>query len=278
VPALGVLGVFRVWPMIEAVRLSFTNWNGLSPPVGVGWANYSRALHDQQFISAIEHNVLVLLALPVWVLLPFLLATALHSGVPGWRAFRLIFFLPAVLSPVVLGLYYGIVLRPTGPVNGFLNDIGLSFLTHSWLESTNWALFTVTAIIVWYTFGIGVLIFLSALSAIDTEQLEAARMDGASWRQIQQHVVFWQLKATFEFWTVVVTIFSFTALFPLIFALTTGGPGTATYTGDYDVYQEAFQNGYLGYASALGVILLVLLVVIAGLILVVRRVRTLATA
>jgi ABC-type sugar transport system permease subunit len=119
---------------------------------------------------------------------------------------------------------------------------------------------------IWATFGIGTLIFLAALSNLDHEQIEAARVDGASPLQVQRHVIFWQLLPVIEFWAVLILIISFTAFFPLIYTLTAGGPGFATYTVDFDLYTEAFKTGALGYASAIGVAMLALMGAIGALL------------
>jgi ABC-type sugar transport system permease subunit len=119
--------------------------------------------------------------------------------------------------------------------------------------------------------GIGVLIFLSALSGLDTEQIDAARVDGASPWQIQRHVIFWQMLPVIEFWAILIVILSFTALFPLVYTLTFGRNGTTVV--DFFLYQEAFTGGNLGYASAVGVIMLVVIAAVGGLVLGLLRAR-----
>jgi ABC-type sugar transport system permease subunit len=272
-PAFALLGWLLAYPAGDAFHLALTSWDGFSSPQSVGLRNFGDLLHDKQFKESILHNLAIVAAMPIWIGLPYGLAWGLHSKIPGWRFFRIAFFLPVVLSPVVIGAYYGIVLRPDGPLNGLLSSIGLGGLTHEWLNDPSIALPVVIGIIIWATFGIGVLIFLSGLSNLDTEQIDAARVDGASPWQIQRHVIFWQLLPVIEFWTVLVVIASFTAFFPLIFTLTHGGPGTATYTVDFDLYQEAFTAGRLGYSSAIGVALLLMIAAIAGATLALLRVR-----
>lgn len=176
-----------------------------------------------------------------------------------------------VLSPVVIGVYYGIALRPEGPFNSFLESIGLGFLAAEWLNDPSIALPVVIAIIIWATMGIGVLIFLSGLSNLDGEQLDAARVDGATPFQIQRHVIFWQMLPVIEFWAILIVILSFTALFPLVFTLTYGRNNTTVV--DFFLYQEAFTSGNLGYASAVGVVMLLAIAVIGGLVLGLLRAR-----
>jgi ABC-type sugar transport system permease subunit len=272
-PAAALLAWLMIYPVGDAVHLSFTNWDGYSSPQSVGFDNFSNLLHDKLFKEALLHNLAFVAALPIWVGLPYFLAWQLHRQCFGWKFFRFAFFLPVVFSPVVIGVYYGIVLRPEGPLNSALESIGLGFLAHEWLNDPSIALPVVIAIIIWATEGIGVLIFLSALSNLDTEQVDAARVDGASPWQVQRHVIFWQLLPVIEFWTILIVILSFTALFPLVFALTHGGPGHSTYVVDFDLYQEAFSSGRLGYASAIGIVLLAVIAAVAGFLIGALRLR-----
>jgi ABC-type sugar transport system permease subunit len=274
-PAFAVLAVFRLWPMGEAVYLSFTSWSGAEAPHWIGLKNYEYLWHDPIFLGALKHNLLVLLAVPVWVAVPLVVAMILRSRVPGWRLFRLLFFLPALLSPVVIGVFFSIMLQGGGPINSILSSLGLGSLFGPWLVEPSTALIAVMVIVIWATFGIGVVIFMAALGTVDPDLIAAARVDGAKWLHIQRDIVFWEILSVVEFWTVIVVISVFTALLPFVYTLTGGGPGYATYLLDFDIYQEAFNNGALGYASAIGVVLfvLVLLLVVTPLLLFRRRAK-----
>jgi ABC-type sugar transport system permease subunit len=264
-PALVILVGLRLLPIVDAVHLSFTDWDGFSSPKWVGLDNFEALVQDERFRGALLHTLEILLAMPVWVLLPYAVAWGLHTGIPGWRFFRFAFFIPVVLSPVVIGVYYGVVLQPEGPFNELLRVFGLGGVARAWLNDPGSAMVVVIAIIIWSSFGVGVLIFLSGLANLDTEQIDAARVDGASAWQIQRHVIFWQLLPVIEFWTILIMIATFTAFFPLIYSLTGGGPGSSTYTVDFALYREAFTNGNLGYASSIGVALLLVMAVIGAL-------------
>lgn len=264
-PAAVLLGWLLVYPTGEVVHLAFTSWDGSSSPQSVGFENFTELFKDHRFTEALVHNLLIVASMPVWIAVPYGVAWVLHSEIRGWRFFRLAFFLPIVLSPVVIGLYYGIVLKDNGPLNSALRSVGLGFLAHEWLNDPSLALPVVITVIIWSTFGIGVLIFLGGFGNLDRDQIDAARIDGASNFQIQRHVVFWQILPLIEFWAVLIVILSFTAFFPLIYTLTRGGPGFATYTVDFDLYQEAFSSGQFGYASAIGVMLMVMIALVAGL-------------
>jgi ABC-type sugar transport system permease subunit len=264
-PALALLAGLRVWPMLQAFYLSFTSWDGISSPEWIGTKNFAYLFHDPIFKQALVDNLLLLLAIPVWVILPFLIAATLHERVPGWRFFRAAFFLPALLSPVIIGVFFSIMLRQDGAINEMLRSVGLGALANGWLTESSSALIVLGAIIVWASFGIGVLIYLAALSTLDSELVDAARLDGASWLQVQRHVVFWQILPVAEFWSVVVLISIFTGLFPYVLTLTNGGPGYATYILDFDIYMEGFggASGAAGYASAVGVVLFLIVLVLS---------------
>ena len=265
-PAFVLLAWLLLYPLGDAVRLSLSDWDGFSAPEFIGLENFTNLVDDKRFKEAVLHNFLILLAMPIWIAVPYAVAWGLFSKVWGWRFFRFAFFIPVVLSPVVIGIYYGIVLKPDGPFNELLRAVGLGGVARPWLNEPDLALPIVIAIMIWATFGIGTLLFLSALSNLDHEQIDAAKVDGASPFQIQRHVVFWQLLPVIEFWSVLILIISFTAFFPLIYTLTGGGPGFATYTVDFDLYTEAFKTGALGYASAIGVTMLLIMGALGALI------------
>ena len=262
-PAVTLLTIFRVIPTAEAIYLSFTQWNGVGDPRWIGTANFGFLLHDTSFLTALKNNGLILLSLPIWVLLPLAIASLIHSGVPGARFFRVAIFVPAVLSPVVIGAYYNIALRYNGPVNVFLRKIGLGGVAREWLFDSRTALPTVAAILIWATLGIGVLIYLAALAQVDQDLYDAARVDGSSRLRTFWDVTVPQVRPTIEYWSILVTTAVFTALFPFIYTLTRGGPGERTYVVEYYVYDKAFFDQAFGYASAVGVVLLAIGLVLA---------------
>jgi ABC-type sugar transport system permease subunit len=264
-PAAAVLLVLRIVPIGQAFTLSFTRWNGVGDPLFVGLDNFEQVLADPVFWSALRNNLLILLSLPLWVLGPLLIAAIIAAGVPGAKFFRLMVFLPAVLSPVVVGAYYNVILRYNGPFNAFLDAVGLGALRMQWLNDPNTALLTVVLILVWATLGIGVLIYLAALAQVNPELYDAAELDGAGWFQQQRDITIPQTRRTIEFWFVIVLISTFTTVFPFIYTLSRGGPGYSTYTLDYYVYEAAFFGGSFGYASAVGMVLLIIVGAISGL-------------
>lgn len=263
-PLLALLVGMRVIPTVGAVRLSFYRWNGIGHPIGVGWGNYTRLWHDPAFRQALKNSGLILLTLPVWVLLPLVVAIALGERLAGWKVFRFAYFIPSAISPLIIGEFFGLMLRYDGPVNRILRDVGLGFLAHQWLADPTMALWSMMAVIIWANFGVGVLIYIAGMATIDQSLYDAAKIDGATWMQRQRHVTVPQLRPVIEFYSVIVLIGAFAAMFPYVYSLTGGGPGTSTYTVEFDVYQQAFAQGNLGYGAAVGVVLLVMLLVVVA--------------
>ena len=264
-PALIILIVFRLVPIEQAFHLSFTRWNGAGQPEWIGLANFEQVLKDPVFWTALRNNLFVLLFLPLWVVAPLIVAVILHSGVPGAKFFRLMVFLPAVLSPVMIGAYFNVLLKYNGALNTFLGDIGLGFLRHQWLNDPTTVLATMVLIFIWATLGIGALIFLAALAQVNPELHDAAEIDGANWLQRQRVITLPETRRTIEFWAIFVMISTFTTVFPFVFTLTRGGPGYSTYLLDYHVYDSAFFGGSFGYASAIGMVLFIIVSGVCGL-------------
>ena len=262
-PALLLVALMRLYPIYQAAQLAFTKWDGVGNPEWVGLANFRYFIHDATLHAAIVNSFFVLLSLPLWVLAPLFVAATLHSNVRAPRFFKAAIFLPSVLSPVVIGAYVNIILRYHGPLNQALNTLGLHFLTREWLYSERTALPIVIGVLLWATLGVGTLIFLSALAAVDLNLYEAARLDGASWLRVWWHITLPQVRPTIEYWSIIVLTSMFTALFPFIYMLTRGGPGTSTYVLEYYIYDRAFFSQAFGYASAIGLALLVVVSFVA---------------
>jgi multiple sugar transport system permease protein len=158
-PAILLLLVFRIVPLFWGLVLSFTNFDGLGGADWVGAANYRSVLADPVFQDSLVNTLLVLATLPIWIMLPMLLAVLIHQGVPGGRLFRAVYFLPAVLSSVIVGSIFNVVLRFDGSLNASLKAVGLSPV--DWLGNGSTALGSLITVHLWSTFGMSVLIFMA---------------------------------------------------------------------------------------------------------------------
>jgi len=226
----------------------------------VGLANYARLSGDPVFWSALWHNLLLVLAVPVWVLVSLVLALLIHQETFGWRFFRATFFLPSVLSPVIVGLLFFALLQHDGPVNEALRNCGLGAIAAEWLGAPHTVIPTLVIIILWGIFGHGVIVFLAGLAAVPNEIFEAARLDGATGWRFLWHIVIPSLKHVLEFWAVNLVVWSFTSLFAFIYVTTQGGPGYSSMLVSYRIYKLAFEmKNQMGYACAMGTALFLLI-------------------
>lgn len=264
-PTIILVGTLRVWPVYESIRLSFTNWDGVSTPKFIGLTNYRKLWHDPLFWTALENNAKLLLAVPFMVFVPLFIAALLQSRIFGWKIFRSVFFFPTLLSPAVIALTFKLFLKENGPLNTILRAIGLNSVARVWLTDPGSALAWVVVVGIWGGIGIGVVIYLAAMGNIDSNLIDAARLDGAGWFRVQRHVVFPQILPIIELATVLSLISVFTGYFALILIMTDGGPNYSTTTADLYAYQQAFDQFNAGYSSAVTVIILVITVALVGL-------------
>ncbi len=258
------MGVFVAYPFASVLYHAFTRWDGISPSEWVGFHNFQVIWSDPIFRTALRNNAIFALSVPILVVVPLIVAFAIHRRVPGWRFFRATVFLPAVYATVVIGILTATVLQLDGPLNQVLGEVGLGGLQREWLGSASTSIPLILLVVVWTNFGYNVLLYLAGMSAIDPSLEEAARIDGAGWMRILVSVIAPNLRRVLEIVLVVNTIAAFAFMFTYVYTITNGGPGTDTYVAEFYIYQQAFTNQNMGYAAAIGVVL-VLIVLVVGL-------------
>ena len=263
-PVVVVIGYFVVLPTASVVVHSFTNWQPGYSSAWVGLGNYRGLLSSDSFRQILENQAFLLLGVPLWTVMPLVIAALLYERVPFPGVFRTIYFFPATVSPAVIGILFSFVLAPTGPFNTGLRKLGLGDFAGNWLADQRLVKPVVIAVLAWATIGTGVVIFSAAMSAIPPELFEAAALDGGSWWQRFWHITVPSVRRVIELWVVILVITVFVAVFPWIFTLTRGGPGYSSTTIDYDIYQNALTNGYFGTAAAEAVILLIIVGLVVG--------------
>jgi multiple sugar transport system permease protein len=262
-PAILLVLVFRIIPLFWGMGLSLTSATSTDPGEFIGAGNYLRALDDPNFRASIANAAVVLVSVPVFVTIPMFLAILIDQGVPGRAFFRSVYFFPVVLSSVIIGSIFSVVLSFNGSFNALLKMLGLPAV--DWLGRSATALPVTLAIQSWSTFGMGVLIFLAGLSTVPRDLVEAARLDGAKMWQIWWYVIIPQLRPIIEFSTVITTIGLLTSMFGLIYVLTGGGPGTATTVPEYLIWSAQGRLDQPAYAAALSIILFVITGILAWL-------------
>ena len=263
-PALIVYATFVLLPVALAAVYSFFNWNGLSALERfIGFDNYARALSDPVFISAIGHNLaIVALSLVIQGPLAILVALLLNRPLRGRTLIRTLIFVPYVLSEVVAGLAFRLLLPPDGPFDGFLTALGWVGDKPNWLADPAIAFWTLFFVLTWKYLGFAIILMLAGLQGVPEELGEAAAIDGASWWQIQRHITLPLLGPTIRVWAFLSIIGSL-QLFDMVWILTGGGPINATNTMATYMVEYGNQRSQLGYGSAVAVILFVISLAIA---------------
>jgi len=257
-PAFAVVVALLIIPIGEAVYYSMTNWDGITAQ-WVGPRTYLDLFQSPTFWRVLENNGLLLLALPIAVFIPLVIAGMLHEHVWGWKVFRSLIFLPTAVSWVVIGIVAMQVFAANGTVNSLLGALGLKSLEINFLGFEYSALGAVAVTFIWSMVGTNTIIFLTGMSTIDPAIYEAARLDGAGRLMVFRHITLPLLKRYFQFGFVITTISAFTGLFSLIFIMTEGGPGYGTTTLEFFVYQQAFAVGAFGTGATVGIVLLVII-------------------
>jgi len=270
-PGLAVLVFSFVVPLGFSVYFSFTDWAGLGDYKCVGLANYRTIVTDDPVLWRSVRNVLLLIAATIFVQNPvaFALAAVLSRlSARLSRILRTVYFVPAVLSLVIVAKLWVDVFNPTfGVLNKLLCAVGLDALAVSWLSNPSTALWAVIWIILWQGFGWALLFYYAGLMTVPRELEEAARVDGATLPQIYRHVIIPYLAPVISA-VIVIDVISSMKQMELIYLTTAGGPGQLTQFISVYLYQKAFVAGEYGYGNALSVLFVVLSV---GLALIVQR-------
>lgn len=266
-PALGVYLGFAIWPALNTLRLSFFEWDGVLAPTWAGFDNYTRIFQDEALYEAILHSLVLIVFFSFVPVVVGLLMTALLLGKvrKGMTFFRVVFFLPQVLPLVAVGVTWRWLYSESGVINQLLDLAGLGSLTRPWLGDYDLALIALGLIGTWTMSGLCMMLFLSGAQKIDTALYEAAVLDGAGPFQQFRHVTLPGLRQEITIAGVITTIAAL-ASFDLVFVTTNGGPVGQTNVPALLVYRLAFNEGDIGGASALAVVLTVLVVAVVSAI------------
>jgi multiple sugar transport system permease protein len=254
---------FTLLPMLAAIGLVFTAWDGASPIRWVGLANFKEMFTtDFYFWKSLSNTVWYSLAtVPATIVCSLILAIVLNREIAGRTVFRTIYFFPYVASLVAVAAVWNLIFHPTmGPVNEILMKLGMENPPR-WTASVKWALPTVIMASVWRFMGYYMIIYLAALQGIPAYLYEAAEIDGASkWQQFRRITVPMLTPATF-FVSIMLTINCF-KVFDLILLMTNGGPGYATNVLVFNVYTYAFRHFRFGYSSAYAMVLFIVVLAV----------------
>ncbi|WFS25902.1 MULTISPECIES: carbohydrate ABC transporter permease [Rhizobium] len=254
VPAVALLGLFFIWPFFRGLWISLTRWDGFSNPTFVGLTNYLRLLHDHVFLGAIENNLIfVVLILIFKNTLGLGLAMLLDRAIFLRGPIRAAVFIPVTLSFAATGLLWSWIYNPVfGLLNAALDLVGLSWLKQSWLGDADIALYSIVAVDIWKWLGFHAVIYLAGLQTIPQELYEAARMDGAKAFSRFRHLTLPLMMPVVLINVILGLSGAFVRNFDIVQVLTQGGPNHATEVVMTLMVKTAFQDGNMGYASAMG--------------------------
>jgi len=263
-PALALYGMFVLFPIVQAAHYSLYKWNGLEPLTNfIGLQNYVTALNSDPFRTAVSNNLLIIV-LSLLIQIPFSLALAvlLNGRFRGRAMFRLIFFLPYVLSEAVAGIVFSLLLQPGAFVDTSLTTVGVGGLIQDWLGDSTFVMVTLFFIVSWKYFGFHMILLLAGLQGIPREINEAARIDGADSRQVFRHITLPLLGPTLRV-SVFLSMIGALQLFDMVWVTTGGGPLYASNTMAIAMFKAGFKSSQMGYGSALAVILFLFGLVVA---------------
>ncbi|MER7953964.1 MULTISPECIES: carbohydrate ABC transporter permease [unclassified Streptomyces] len=282
---LAMYALFVIWPFIQSIYYSFTDWSGLSPEFRmVGFDNYSRMLDDEVFWKSLQHSLTFAVVLPlVTVGLALFFAFMLNvggrrrrgaavAGVRGSSFYKIVYFFPQVLSIAIVALLFQFAYNPnSGAINSVLKGVGLGSIQPDWLGDPNLALICVMVVLVWSTVGFFVVLFSAGMASIPKDFYEAALLDGANrfttffkitlpllWDTVQSGWIYMGILA--------LGAESFAVVQIMTVGPNGGGPDYSTIVMPLYVYQKAFRDGQAAYATTIGVALLVVTLLFAAVV------------
>lgn len=264
VPAGVVLVLFFFIPFFETFLLSFKTYkNDIYNPEWVGLANYAELFSAPVFWKTLLNTFIYLIGVvPALVILPLIIAITVNRKLAGIGVFRTTLYIPVVVSIVVAGIAWKWVYADNGILNYFLGILGINKI--GWLTDPHFALYSVMFVTIWKGLGYYMVIYLAYLTTVPRDQWEAAEIDGANTLQKHISVTLPYMMPAITFVTVMSSIAAM-KVFVEIYVMTQGGPLNSSKTIVYYIYQRAFENLDLGYASTAGVVLLVITMIISVL-------------
>ena len=258
-PNILIFATFIIIPAVQGLRMSFTEWGVFTEPRFIGFANFAELLGDEVFWKTFSNTLVYsLFTVSLIMVYALLLAMLLHRNtLKGEKFFRSLFYIPSLLSMITVGIAWRFILGDEmGIINYLLRTMGGDGVR--WLTDSKLAMVSIITVSIWAQAGYYMVILIAGLQAIPTELYEAATIDGSSAPRTFVSITLPLLRSTLLVVLVLATIASFKA-YELIAVMTKGGPGYATKFIVQQVYQVAFLEDRLGYASAMSIVLMVII-------------------
>lgn len=263
-PCVVLYTTIVLFPVVQAGYYSLWDWSGLGPLTDfVGLRNFAVAFKSTTFLSAVAHNLIIMgLSLAVQLPLALLLALIIGKTLPGRTVFRMIFFMPFILSDVAAGVIWSFIYQPGGLLSVVWQHVFPGIQSPLWMGDPNIVLYTIFVVITWKYLGLALVLYAAAIQNIPDELIEAARIDGASMIQTVRHITVPLLGSTIRL-TILLSALGSLQYFDLIWIMTNGGPVHSTETMATYLMKSGFQSFALGYGSAVGVIMFLICFVFA---------------
>ncbi|WP_427886197.1 carbohydrate ABC transporter permease [Kribbella sp. GL6] len=261
---VGVLA-FQFFPILVSMVASLTDWNGIAAPKFVGLKNFTEMFTDDPlFLQTFKNTVYFTVAsIPLTIGIGLVLALLCARPIKGVAFFRTAYFAPYVTNVVAIGFVWFWFFQPgNGVINGLLHQVGID--GPQWLSSSAWAMPAVIVVSVWQGIGYPMIILLAGLQGLPADLFESGKLDGAGAWQRLRYITLPLLTPHFLFLLITQFISTF-QVFGLIYVMTKGGPGHATSVYIYNIYQNAFSYGKVGYASAMSWVLFVVIAAVTYL-------------
>ena len=257
-------------PTVNVFRMSLYRMGGITnKQTFIGFENFKTLMGDKNFLQAMQNSILIIVLVTICtIVLAILFATLLQRGnFKGNNFFRIIFYIPNILSIVVIAAIFGAIYNPTtGLLNTFLRAIGLDALARNWMSESNIVIYSVIFALVWQAIGYYMVMYMASMAAIPPDYYEAASLDGATELQMFSKITFpliWSnIRTTLTFYIISTINLSF--LFVQI--MSDGGPNGKTEVFLNYMYKQAYGNGAYGYGMAIGVVVFIFSFVLSGIV------------
>lgn len=269
-PAVILVALFMFWPTVNVFRMSLYRMGGITNRKEfIGLQNFKTLMEDKNFLEAMQNTILIIVMVMIFtIVFAILFAAILQRGkFKGKNFFRVIFYIPNILSIVVIGGIFGAIYDPSnGLLNTFLEAVHLDFLTHKWMGEPKIVIYSIIFALVWQAIGYYMVMYMSGMSAIPEDLYEAASLDGSSeintFFTVTLPLIWTNIRTTLTFYIISTINLSF--LFVQI--MTDGGPNGKTEVFLNYMYKQAYGNGVYGYGMAIGVVVFIFSFVLAAIV------------
>ena len=269
-PAVILVALFMFWPTVNVFRMSLYRMGGITNRKEfIGLQNFKTLMEDKNFLEAMQNTILIIVMVMIFtIVFAILFAAILQRGkFKGKNFFRVIFYIPNILSIVVIGGIFGAIYDPSnGLLNTFLEAVHLDFLTHKWMGEPKIVIYSIIFALVWQAIGYYMVMYMSGMSAIPEDLYEAASLDGSSeintFFTVTLPLIWTNIRTTLTFYIISTINLSF--LFVQI--MTDGGPNGKSEVFLNYMYKQAYGNGAYGYGMAIGVVVFIFSFVLAAIV------------